>query len=170
MDEICIERGKVLPAAERVHQLLAHRHQRARAARREIEPAEQFLSPWLGRGMEFGGGGVSRLFLPGGNRLLHALIVRAKPRCQRLKEEAERVPLKSPLDGKELMELFQRPPGPWLRPLKEHLLGLVIDGALSPDDKEEAARIARELVNAGQEQNGQAGQARNEISLKETSL
>ncbi|HVU69161.1 MAG TPA: HD domain-containing protein [Ktedonobacteraceae bacterium] len=91
-------------------------------------------------------------------------------RCQRLKEEAERVPLKSPLDGKELMELFQRPPGPWLRPLKEHLLGLVIDGALSPDDKEEAARIARELVNAGQEQNGQAGQARNEISLKETSL
>ncbi len=71
-------------------------------------------------------------------------------RCQRLKEEAERVPLKSPLDGKELMEMFQRPPGPWLRPLKEHLLGLVIDGVLSPDDKEEAARIARELVNAAQ--------------------
>ncbi|HET8844064.1 MAG TPA: HDIG domain-containing protein [Ktedonobacteraceae bacterium] len=70
-------------------------------------------------------------------------------RCQRLKEEAERVPLKSPLDGKELMELFGRPPGPWLRPVKEHLLGLVIDGLLSPDDKESAARIAQEFLDAG---------------------
>src|SRR5207302_1712324 len=43
-------------------------------------------------------------------------------RCQRLKEEAERVPIKSPLDGNELMALFGRAPGPWLRPLKEHLL------------------------------------------------
>ena len=67
-------------------------------------------------------------------------------RCQRLKEEAERVPLKSPLDGNELMELFGRPPGPWLRPVKEHLLGLVIDGALSPDDKAGAAEIARAFV------------------------
>lgn len=67
-------------------------------------------------------------------------------RCQRLQEEAERVPLKSPLDGNELMALFGRNPGPWLRPIKDHLLGLVIDGVLSPDDKEEAARIARSLL------------------------
>ncbi len=67
-------------------------------------------------------------------------------RCQRLKEEAERVPLKSPLDGNELMAMFGRPPGPWLRPIKDHLLGLVIDGVLSPDDKEKAAEIARQLV------------------------
>jgi poly(A) polymerase len=67
-------------------------------------------------------------------------------RCQRLKEEAERVPLKSPLDGNELMALFDRGPGPWLRPIKDHLLGLVIDGVLSPDDKEEAAKIARRLI------------------------
>ncbi|HEV2582515.1 MAG TPA: HD domain-containing protein [Ktedonobacteraceae bacterium] len=67
-------------------------------------------------------------------------------RCQRLKEEAERVPLKSPLDGRELMALFGRPPGPWLRPVKEHLLGLVIDGALSPDDKAGATEIARAFV------------------------
>jgi poly(A) polymerase len=66
-------------------------------------------------------------------------------RCQQLKEEAERVPLKSPLDGTELMEMFGRPPGPWLRPIKEHLLSLVIDGVLSPGDKEKAARIAREF-------------------------
>jgi poly(A) polymerase len=67
-------------------------------------------------------------------------------RCQRLKEEAERVPLKSPLDGNELMAMFERGPGPWLRPIKDYLLGLVIDGALAPDDKEEAARLARRFL------------------------
>ncbi len=75
-----------------------------------------------------------------------ARVAELAERCQRLKEEAKRVPLKSPLDGNELMALFGRGPGPWLRPIKEHLLGLVIDGVLSPDDKEEAARIARTFV------------------------
>jgi poly(A) polymerase len=75
-----------------------------------------------------------------------ARVAELAERCRRLKEEAERVPLKSPLDGNELMALFGRPPGPWLRPIKDHLLGLVIDGVLSPDDKEEAARIARALL------------------------
>lgn len=69
-------------------------------------------------------------------------------RAQRLREEAQRVPLKSPLDGNELMKMFQLGPGPWLRPIKEHLLSLVIDGALSPDDKVGAAKIARELLDA----------------------
>jgi poly(A) polymerase len=76
-----------------------------------------------------------------------ARVTELAERCQALKEEAERVPLKSPLDGNELMELFGRGPGPWLRPLKEHLLGLVIDGELSPDDKEEATRIARAFLS-----------------------
>src|SRR5713101_6293708 len=75
-----------------------------------------------------------------------ARVAELEERCQRLKEEAERVPLKSPLDGNELMALFNRSPGPWLRPIKDHLLGLVIDGVLSPEDKEEAARIARTLL------------------------
>ena len=68
-------------------------------------------------------------------------------RCQQLQAEAELVPLKSPLDGNELMEMFGRGPGPWLRPIKEQLLSLVIDGVLSPDDKEAAARIAHEMLN-----------------------
>jgi poly(A) polymerase len=76
-----------------------------------------------------------------------ARVTELTERCQRLKEEAERVPLKSPLDGNELMEMFGRGPGPWLRPVKDHLLSLVIDGVLAPDDKEEAAKIARALVN-----------------------
>ncbi len=75
-----------------------------------------------------------------------ARVSELEERCRRLQEEAERVPLKSPLDGNELMALFRRSPGPWLRPIKDHLLGLVIDGVLSPDDKEEATRIARSLL------------------------
>ena len=77
---------------------------------------------------------------------VEASVTELAERCQRLREEAERVPLKSPLDGNELMAMFGRGPGPWLRPIKEHLLGLVIDGVLAPDDKEGAAKIARELV------------------------
>jgi poly(A) polymerase len=76
-----------------------------------------------------------------------ARVQELSERCQRLKEEAERVPLKSPLDGNELMELFDRGPGPWLRPLKDHLLGLVIDGLLSPNDKEQATIIARKMLS-----------------------
>src|SRR5690242_677071 len=62
-------------------------------------------------------------------------------RAARLREEALRVPIKSPLDGNELMALFERGPGPWLRPVKDYLLGLVIDGELAPDDKARAAEL-----------------------------
>jgi hypothetical protein len=34
-----------------------------------------------------------------------------------------------------------------LRPIKEYLLGLVIDGALSPDDKTEAIKLARTYLD-----------------------
>jgi poly(A) polymerase len=90
-------------------------------------------------------------------------------RCQELKAQAERVPIKSPLDGKELMKLFGREPGPWLRPVKEHLLSLVIDGALSPDDKVEAARIAQEFVHAT-EISGDPARGEISLSTKETAL
>ena len=76
-----------------------------------------------------------------------ARVTELTERCQRLREEAERVPLKSPLDGNELMEIFGRGPGPWLRPIKDHLLSMVIDGALAPDDKEEAIKIARAMLD-----------------------
>jgi len=81
-----------------------------------------------------------------------ARVTELTERCQRLREEAERVPLKSPLDGNELMVLFGRGPGPWLRPIKDHLLSLVIDGALAPDDKEEAIMIARAMLDHGEDQ------------------
>jgi len=81
-----------------------------------------------------------------------ARVTELTERCQRLQEEAERVPLKSPLDGNELMEMFGCGPGPWLRPIKDHLLSLVIDGALASDDKEEAAKIARAMLSKGVDQ------------------
>lgn len=77
-----------------------------------------------------------------------ARVTELAERSERLKEEAKQVPLKSPLDGNELMALFGRGPGPWLRPIKDSLLSLVIDGVLSPDDKEEAARIAKTLLES----------------------
>ena len=75
-----------------------------------------------------------------------ARVAELASRCQHLKEEAERIPIKSPLDGNELMALFHRPGGPWLRPIKDYLLSLVIDGVLSPDDKDEATMIAMKFM------------------------
>ena len=65
---------------------------------------------------------------------------------ERLQAEAELGQLESPLDGNDLMRMFDRPPGPWIKHIKEHLRNLVIDGELAPADVEEAARIARELM------------------------
>ena len=95
-----------------------------------------------------------------------ARVTELAERVQRLKEEAERVPLKSPLDGNELMAMFDRGPGPWLRPIKEHLLGLVIDGLLAPDDKEEAAKIARMLI---EQEDSASGRETQGTDMKETS-
>src|SRR5579885_3055997 len=80
-----------------------------------------------------------------------ARVQELRERARLLKEEAERVPLKSPSDGNELMELFGRGPGPWLKPVKEYLLGLVIDGKLAPEDKAGAAEEARRFVAAHSE-------------------
>ena len=57
-------------------------------------------------------------------------------------------PPKSPLDGNELMALFGRPPGPWIKPVKDYLLSLVLEGSLGPDDKERAAELAREFLTS----------------------
>jgi poly(A) polymerase len=132
--------------------LLVHLHMRSNA----------YTSDWTD-------GAVRRLMLDAGDRLPDLLdlsqaditsyrpekVSRAVARVQELraraaylKEEAERVPLKSPLDGNELMALFGRGPGPWLKPVKEHLLGLVIDGKMAPDDKTAAAAEARAFVAA----------------------
>ncbi len=67
-------------------------------------------------------------------------------RINRLAEEEEIKALKSPLDGNELMAIFKRPPGPWIRDVKDYLLAKVLDGELAPDDKEKAIEMAEEYL------------------------
>jgi poly(A) polymerase len=54
--------------------------------------------------------------------------------------------LHSPLDGNDLMALFGRPPGPWIKPIKDYLLDLVLDGQLAQDDRETGTALARAFV------------------------
>jgi poly(A) polymerase len=63
-----------------------------------------------------------------------------------LQEQVELARLESPLDGNDLMRIFDRPPGPWIKEVKSYLRELVIDGALAPDDQDGAVRQARSLL------------------------
>jgi poly(A) polymerase len=65
-----------------------------------------------------------------------------------LQAEADVALLTSPLDGLELMELFGRGPGPWIKPVKDRLTAMVVEGELRMDDKERAAEIARALISS----------------------
>src|SRR5262249_27052260 len=76
-----------------------------------------------------------------------ARVNELEARCRWLREEAQRVPIKSPLDGNDLMALFSQGPGPCLRPLKDYLRGLVIDGHLAPDDRAGAEVAARAFLD-----------------------
>lgn len=67
-----------------------------------------------------------------------------RERIRRLEEEASILALRPPIDGNDLMRMFDRPPGPWIRPVKDYLLDRVIEGQLAPDDREGAERLARE--------------------------
>lgn len=65
---------------------------------------------------------------------------------ERLEAEQELAELQSPLDGNDLMAMFDRRPGRWIAEIKDHLRELVIDGELASDDRERAAEIARETL------------------------
>ncbi len=81
-------------------------------------------------------------------RRIEAGLVRVaelEARCQQLVGEADVERMDSPLDGNELIELFGHAPGPWIRPVKDYLLELVLDGELDQADKERAAILAREF-------------------------
>ncbi len=72
--------------------------------------------------------------------------LRARVEAIRAREDVAQ--LKSPLDGHDLMALFSRGPGPWIKPIKEHLLNLVLEGQLRPDDRAAAEAEARRLMEA----------------------
>ena len=64
----------------------------------------------------------------------------------RLEEDVALSRLHSPLDGNDLMRMFDRPPGRWIAEIKDHLRELVIDGDLAPDDRATASRMAQDFV------------------------
>jgi poly(A) polymerase len=57
--------------------------------------------------------------------------------------------LRSPLSGDDLMERYNRPPGPWIRGIKDRLQDEVLEGRLAPDDRRRAWEIADRLVEEG---------------------
>ena len=79
-----------------------------------------------------------------------ARVAGLREHIARLEAEHALAELRSPLDGEELMAMFDRPPGRWIAVIKERLRNLVIDGELAPDDRETAARIAREIIASGE--------------------
>jgi poly(A) polymerase len=79
-----------------------------------------------------------------------ALVQELEDRIRELREQEETEKIKSPLDGNDLMALFARPPGPWIKEIKDRLLNAVLDGEISPDDREAAAALAREVMAAQQ--------------------
>jgi poly(A) polymerase len=66
-------------------------------------------------------------------------------RIQELRAQEDIARISSPLDGQDLMRLFERGPGPWIQPIKDQLKDMVIEGELAAGDKEAAVPIAREL-------------------------
>jgi len=74
-------------------------------------------------------------------------VAELREHMDRLQAEASLAQLVSPLDGDDLMRLFARPPGPWIKAVKNYLRDQVIEGALPPGDSEAAIRMAIAFMN-----------------------
>jgi hypothetical protein len=72
---------------------------------------------------------------------------RLEAACERAEvEDAEALRAESPLSGEDLMTLFEREPGPWIRVIKGQLSRMVLDGELAPGDRIAAEVMARRLM------------------------
>jgi poly(A) polymerase len=67
-----------------------------------------------------------------------------RARMDALNAQANIAEIKSPLDGREIMEALGAQPGPHLREAKEFLVNEVLDGRLADEDKVAAASILKE--------------------------
>lgn len=61
-------------------------------------------------------------------------------------EDAEALRAESPLTGDDLVTMFDREPGPWIRVIKQQLSSMVLDGDLPPGDREAATAAANRLM------------------------
>ncbi|HYI15865.1 MAG TPA: HD domain-containing protein [Thermomicrobiales bacterium] len=75
-----------------------------------------------------------------------ARVAGLRAHFDRLQEQAELDALQSPLDGDELMAMFDLPPGIWIKIVKERLRELVIDDELKIGDKSTAERLASDWL------------------------
>lgn len=78
---------------------------------------------------------------------------RARERVEQLRQHIARLndeqalnEIQSPIDGTDLMQMFDLPPGRWIAEIKDHLRELVIEGELAPDDIERSREIAAEIL------------------------
>jgi poly(A) polymerase len=74
----------------------------------------------------------------------HPNLDALRDRMDRLNAEINAAAIQSPLDGREIMEVLGVEPGPLLKTAKERLLNDILDGRLSPYDKERARAALRE--------------------------
>ncbi len=79
---------------------------------------------------------------PRRRRVAEASWQSLKDRVDEVRGEDNIERLESPLDGNDLMRLFGRDPGRWIKPLKDYLQGEVIEGRLGKDDIEKARQLA----------------------------
>jgi putative nucleotidyltransferase with HDIG domain len=72
---------------------------------------------------------------------------RLEAACRRAEEEdREALRAESPLTGDDLVRMFDREPGPWIRVVKSRLSAMVLDGDLAPGDRAGAEKVARGLL------------------------
>ena len=72
-------------------------------------------------------------------------VAELERRIRELREREDIARIASPLDGADLMRMFERGPGRWIQPIKDQLRELVIEGELAANDKAAAEPIARQL-------------------------
>ena len=73
-------------------------------------------------------------------------VRRLRVRIEKLEKEASLDEIRSPLNGDELMAMFKRSPGPWIRDVKDYLLDQVLEGKLAPGDRGRAEELAHQFV------------------------
>ncbi len=73
--------------------------------------------------------------------------------CDRVAEEdGEALRAQSPLSGDDIAAIAGRPPGAWIRPLKERLSAMVLDGEIEAGDRDAGERAVRVMLSSEERQ------------------
>ena len=97
MQEVVVDHREIVAMVHRVHQLLAHTHQRRGSAGGEIEAPKKLQPPRLGGAVDVRGRGVRGRGEIGTRRGAQSAAVWAEPPRQRLEEGDARAGLQIPV-------------------------------------------------------------------------